>query len=568
MFLFSKMLYFINSNLINSWVERLYKESKYYRKNLESMIQSINIPEKKLHSNVVSHLSKLNNSSQKGMPIQLYKSLNSLAYNINKHEYYDEAIMVYLHCLSIITKIPDQDSELAGVLLRAYEPFIHKGDYAKAIKLLKYAYLIYWKKDQVLYMADVTERIGDCYNAEKDFKQAVIFYQKAYTIYEKNNKYSNMAQIKQTIAVILLKTGRSRMVPEYLQKAESLATMDNNYNLLYEILAQSTDLYQLQDKLKYALETVKNNIAVSSKLANGSKGKLIESYRRKSELFLLLGEYENANDDLCSAIDLSRHEEEDYYTLGCLLTYAHMMIDLGDFEGALDCLGSVFDIQQKKPLPPELTCRYYLYAHLVDKYTNKSKEFKYTKELEGFAYSEELTNLDRFSVLFALADNSLSKNDIEGAKTSLGIIRLLLSDVQNPGYEALYLLRISKIFYFDKKAGVNNQERAMQARQKAKEIVKYSLNPRVQFQVYHSLGRYFLKDNQRELAKIEYKTAISIISNMAKNIPESFAEINFYRHPEIYKVFQDFMTMLETEEEKKEAIDMVRALKIQELGLI
>ncbi len=568
MFLFCKILYLINDSFVHSGIEKFIKDSKYYQKDLDSLIQQINIPEKKLHMSVVAHLSKLNNSQQKGMPLQLFQSLNNLAYHINKHEYYEEAIMTYLCCLGTIINIPDKDNELAAILLGAYEPFVHKEDFKSALKLLKYAYLIYWKKKQVLYQADVIDRIGDCYNEAKDFKHAMAFYQKAFSSYEKNKKYSNMAQIQQTIAMVLLKTGKSRYVTEYLQKAESLATMHNNYDLLYDILNQTADFYQLQDKLKYALETIKSNIAVSNKLSNGSKGKLIYCLRRKAEICILMGDYENANDDLYSALDLSRVEKEDDYALNCLLTYSHMLVDIGDFEGARECLNSVADIQKKKPLSTIVLYRYLLYSHIAEKYASKNKNSIYVKELETYVYSDDLTNLEKFNLLFILTDNAIIKNDMEGAKHYLDIVRAMLSDIQNPSFEALYLLRMSKVLFFDSNRSKGNLEKAMHARQKAKEVVKFSINPRIQIMVHHALGRYYLKDNQRDAAKEEYRTSIKQITELSKKIPDNFDKLNFYRHPEIYKVFEDYMKAIETQEEKKEAIEMIRALKLQELGLI
>ncbi len=569
MFLLSKIIYLINGNMVSSAIEKFYRDSKYYHKDLDSLMQAINIPEKKLHMSVVAHISKLNSNSQKVMPLQLYQSLNHLAYHINKHEYFEEAIMTYLLCIATVVRIPEKESELAGILISLCEPYVHKGDYRRALKLLKYAYLIYWKKKQVLFQADVIERMGDCCNNAKDFKSALSFYHKAYLIYEKNKKYGNMAQIRQTVAIILMKTGKARLVPEYLQKAESLATMENNYVLLFDILNQTADFYQLQDKLKYALETIKNNITVSNKLSTKSKGKLIHCLRRKAEICMLMGEYESANDDLYSALDLSRTEEEDDHALFCLLTYSQMLTHLGDFDGARECLNSVSDIQSKKPLSNEIMFKYLLTAHTVEKLSSKSKNFIYVKELESYAYNEEMSNLDRFELLFMLVDYSLQKNDMEGASGYLAIIKTMLADIQNPSMEALYLLKISRVYFFDTRpSGKNNTEKAMNARQKAKEIVKYSINPRVQFQVHHSLGRYYMKDNKRELAKEEYRAAIKIITDLAKKVPENFDAMNFYRHPDVYKVFADYMKSVETQEEKREAIEMIRALKLQELGLI
>lgn len=570
MYIFSKILYRLHDNIIYSKIKGFIKDSKLFYDDMDVLIENLSIPDKDLQNIIVSKLSKINASSQKVVPLELYKTLAGLAHTINQHQYFQEAISVYLSCLSILADLPDERDGLADVLKKASEPYYRLGYFKKAMKLLKYAYLIYWKKDQTIYMANIIVSMGDYYNLALDHKQALAYYNKALIVYEKEKMLSDMAKINHTIAIIMLKKGKSEECFKYLNKACRQAETGRDLNLTYEILLKVVDIYMLKDKLKIALETVNHALNIAENINEVSKGKLIHCHQKRAEINILLSEFECANDDLCTALNYADLEPEDHWAISCLLTYAKMLIFIGDMDGAKDCLSSVEDIKEVSNLHPEQDCKYFLYLHKLQNSVAKNDDN--IQILESFISNDDIIDYEKFDLLFTLVDHMFSKGNMAKAKEYLSYIMKMLLEIHNPSYLTLYYIKLSKVYYFKKSDSKERdkemKQKALDARQKAISNLQYSSIARVHYLAHYSYGRYLLKNEEIKKGLEEFKKAVEVIVNIANKVPENFEKINYYKNPEIKEILFSYIQTLKKCNEQMKAIELVHLLKIQDLNLI
>lgn len=277
------------------------------------------------------------------------------------------------------------------------------------------------------------------------------------------------------------------------------------------------------------------------------------------------GKYSLADSTLMPAIDLSSRVNNEYYQSRCLLTYAFLLIELGCFKDARDCLDLVKDTTHDKELSIETVYRYNLFSYMEAELSGRINADNYIKKLEGVDREELLADYEKIQIMFVITDSYIKNKDLDNARRYLKIICKMLIDLHNPSFEALYFHKMSRVYFFDKSKKRSNKQKAFECRQKAREIIKESQVPRINCYIHYAYARYLKSLNKLETAKKEYKEAIKIIVDLARNISDKKTKCSFIAHPRIWEIYNEYKSLCSGEKELQELLEIERTLSIQEI---
>lgn len=563
MFELDKLLLFLNINRIKPAVRNTIRRSSFMAADLETLIQGFSIPDKTLNQDMRRRLSGLVKDNLRVQPLRQFRLLCENASLLNKNGYIKHAIPLYFTAIDILTTLPGNETDLAGVLLDSAMSLMLVEAYGLSYKMLKYAYLIFWHKKLLLQEAKVLDYMGIYFARQNMQKHALHCFHRSLDIYKKNQKYSKMVDVIKDMSSLYIAKGELERAQELLGRAESYASKDNNIQLAIEILNYETDLYLDRDKLKHAIESQSICSDLCAKLSDSHETQLIDSDRKRALIYILLGEYAQANDLLLPSLDRSLYEQEELYGAEVLMAIARLNNQMGDFKTAEECLASVAKIMSNNLFSASTRCRYYAALHVTrNMLYNEARNQE--KKLAAFVTDHSLSFLEQAECLFILTDIALVKKDIVYARTCLERIQPQIETYNNPSVRAQYLLKQSRVLFF---GGSGKSREAMDMRKDAWHLTSKILNPKLKLVIKHAMARYLHKSGNKADAKSEYEQSIEILSKMSRKLPKNFEKNLFFRHPEHYKLLKDYWSLLTTEKERNTALELFKALEITEIGL-
>ncbi|MGV8947652.1 MAG: tetratricopeptide repeat-containing sensor histidine kinase [Lutibacter sp.] len=214
----------------------------------------------------------------------------------------DSSLAYYNKALKL-SKIAENQSEIADVLNLIGRYYEENNNYKEAIKNYNDSFLIYKKLNNKNKMASIYNSIGYNYTLLNSVDEAIGYYLKSLKIYKELSGNSGIAKNYKSIGNLYYAEGNYELAEKYFRDALLIyEKLDDKYGISACFTNIANTLAD-NDKITEGLEYYKKSIAINEKL-NDQQG-IASNYNNIGDCYMILKQYEKAHEYFLLALKIA-----------------------------------------------------------------------------------------------------------------------------------------------------------------------------------------------------------------------------------------------------------------------